>query len=182
MVAGYRAGAFPMDILGADGPVGWYTADPRWVIPMPDARIPATVRRMLRRRRYEVRMDTAFRDVLTRCGGDRGGVWLTPRLMNGYEALFARGIAYSVEAWQGNVLVGGLFGVRMGRVLTAESMFHRAPDGGNAAIAGLIGIARAEGATLVDVQMESPHLARFGARGMPHDEFTGHLVRTRDLG
>lgn len=176
MLGGYRAGAFPMDADDDAGPVGWYTTDPRCVIPVADARIPATVRRMLRRRGYEARVDTAFEEVLRACGGDREGVWLTPRLMRGYEALFALGVAHSVEAWDGDVLVGGLFGVALGRFITAESMFHRAPDGGNAAIAGLIHIARANGFALIDVQMDSPHVMRFGARTMPHEAFMERLT------
>lgn len=171
MVAGYEAGAFPMDSDDADGPVGWYTADPRCVIRLEDARIPRTVGRMLRRRGYEARVDTAFSEVLGACGGDREGVWLTPRLMRGYEALFELGIAHSVEAWDGDTLVGGLFGVALGRFITAESMFHRAPDGGNAAIAGLIHIARSNDFALIDVQMQSPHVLRFGASLMDAAEF-----------
>lgn len=171
MVAGYEAGAFPMDSDDAEGPVGWYTADPRCVIRLEDARIPRTVGRMLRRRGYEARVDTAFSEVLGACGGDREGVWLTPRLMRGYEALFELGIAHSVEAWDGDTLVGGLFGVALGRFITAESMFHRAPDGGNAAIAGLIHIARSNDFALIDVQMQSPHVLRFGASLMDAAEF-----------
>jgi len=163
MVAGYEAGAFPMDSDPPDGPVGWYTTDPRCVIRVEDARIPGTVARMLRKRGYEARVDTAFSEVLGACGGDREGVWLTPRLMRGYEALFELGIAHSVEAWDGDHLVGGLFGVALGRFITAESMFHTAPDGGNAAIVGLIQIARANDFALIDVQMQSPHVMRFGA-------------------
>jgi leucyl/phenylalanyl-tRNA--protein transferase len=171
MVAGYEAGAFPMDSDPPDGPVGWYTTDPRCVIRVDDARIPRTVARMVRTRGYEVRVDTVFTEVLESCGGDREGVWLTPRLMRGYEALFDLGIAHSVEAWDGDRLVGGLFGVAMGRFITAESMFHRAPDGGNAAIAGLIHIARANDFVLIDVQMQSPHVMRFGASLMDAADF-----------
>jgi leucyl/phenylalanyl-tRNA--protein transferase len=176
MVAGYEAGAFPMDSDDPDGPVGWYTTDPRCVIRVDDARIPRTVARMLRRRGYEVRVDTVFSEVLASCGGDREGVWLTPRLIRGYEALFELGMAHSVEAWHGDRLVGGLFGVALGRFITAESMFHRAPDGGNAAIAGLIHIARANDFALIDVQMQSPHVMRFGASLMSTDAFEAALA------
>jgi len=172
MVAGYEAGAFPMDSDAPDGPVGWYTTDPRCVIRIEDARIPRTVARMLRRRGYDVRVNTAFTEVLEACGGDRDGIWLTPRLMRGYEALFELGIAHSVEAWDGDVLVGGLFGVALGRFLTAESMFHRAPDGGNAAIAGLIRIAMANDFAMIDVQMQSPHVMRFGASLLDAADFS----------
>lgn len=176
MVQGYLQGAFPMDEAGADGPVGWYVADPRAVILPGEARVPATVRRMLRRRGYEVRVDSAFGEVVRACGGDRDGTWLTPRLAGAYDALHAAGVAHSVEAWDGDRLVGGLFGVWLARFMTAESMFHRAPDGGNAALAGLLGIARAAGARVIDVQMMSAHVARFGAREVPHEEFLALLA------
>lgn len=177
MLMGYVNGAFPMDERAAAGPVGWYTADPRAVIVPTEARIPATVRRMLRRRAYEVRVDTAFAEVVNACGGDRDGTWLTPRLEAAYSALHAEGWAHSVEAWDGDRLAGGLFGVWIGRFMSAESMFHALPDGGNAAIAGLVGIARRAGTELIDVQMESPHVMRFGARTVPHAEFLAMLDR-----
>ena len=171
MLTGYVNGAFPMDEEGAPGPVGWYTADPRAVILPPEARVPATVRRMLRRRGYEVRVDTAFAEVVHACAGDRDGMWLTPRLEDAYSRLHAGGWAHSVEAWHGDVLAGGLFGVWIGGFMSAESMFHALPDGGNAALAGLIGIAGGMGTQVIDVQVESPHVMRFGARGVPHGEF-----------
>lgn len=177
MLQGYVQGLFPMDEAGATGPVGWYFTDPRAVILPSDARVPATVRRMMRRRGYEVRVDTAFDEVVRSCGGDRDGQWLTPRLAAAYGVLHDEGIAHSVEAWDADRLVGGLFGVWLGRFMTAESMFHRAPDGGNAAIAGLLAIAGNGGAEMIDVQMESPHVARFGARGIPHGEFMARLAR-----
>lgn len=177
MLQGYLQGAFPMDEAGATGPIGWFVADPRAVIVPGHARVPATVRRMLRRRGYVVRVDAAFGDVVRACGGERDGVWLTPRLAAAYDALHAEGLAHSVEAWDGDRLVGGLFGVWLGRFMTAESMFHRAPDGGNAALAGLIDVARTGGAEVIDVQMMSAHVVRFGAREVPHAEFLGLLAR-----
>ncbi|MDA2953171.1 MAG: leucyl/phenylalanyl-tRNA--protein transferase [Actinomycetota bacterium] len=176
MIAGYHAGLFPMDSEDDVGPVGWYFTDPRAVIVTADARIPRTVARMLRRRAYDVRVDTAFGEVLRACSGDRDGVWLTPRLIGGYEALHDLGIAHSIEAWDGDVLAGGLFGIAIDGLMTAESMFHRLPDGGNAAIAGLIGIARINGFTLIDVQMESPHVMRFGATLISADAYTELLA------
>ncbi len=171
VLQGYVQGLFPMDQAGAQGPVGWYLADPRAVILPAEARVPATVRRMVRRHGYELRVDAAFAEVVRACGGDRDGEWLTPRLAAAYDALHAAGAAHSVEAWEGGRLVGGLFGVWIRGLMTAESMFHRAPDGGNAALAGLLAVAADRGATLIDVQMHSPHVARFGAREVTHAEF-----------
>ncbi len=176
VLQGYLQGLFPMDRAGDDGPVGWYLADPRAVILPSEARVPATVRRMLRRRRYDIRVDAAFEEVVRACGGDRDGEWLTPRLAAAYDALHRVGAAHSVEAWDGDRLVGGLFGVWMRGLMTAESMFHRAPDGGNAALAGLLAIAADRGAQVIDVQAQSPHVARFGAREIPHGEFMQRLA------
>ncbi|MGB1526917.1 MAG: leucyl/phenylalanyl-tRNA--protein transferase [Miltoncostaeaceae bacterium] len=177
MVQGYLQGLFPMDEAGATGPVGWYLADPRAVILPSEARVPTTVRRMLRRRGYHVRVDTAFPRVVSACGGDRDGMWLTPRLAAAYEALHRAGVAHSVEAWDGDVLAGGLFGVWIGRAMTAESMFHHRPDGGNAALAGLISLARDMGTVVIDVQVASPHVERFGAREVPHADYLRLLAR-----
>ncbi|MSO43724.1 MAG: leucyl/phenylalanyl-tRNA--protein transferase [Thermoleophilia bacterium] len=176
MLAGYRAGAFPMDAEGATGPVEWFVCDPRAVILPADARTPRTVARMLRRRGYEVRVDTAFGKVVRECARDRDGVWLTERLAHGYDALHAVGLAHSVEAWDGDVLVGGLFGVTIGQFMSAESMFHRAPDAGSAVIVALIEIANASGGELIDVQMSSPHVIRFGAREIPAAEFERRMA------
>ncbi len=177
MVRGYLQGLFPMDEPGSPGPVAWYRTDQRAVILPTEARVPRTVRRMLRRRGYAIRVDSAFGEVVQGCGGDRAGEWLTPRLRDAYLALHGAGIAHSVEAWSGDVLAGGLFGIWIGRFVSAESMFHRLPDGGNAALAGLLGLAWSSGAELIDVQMCSPHVARFGAREVAHEEFLRMLTR-----
>lgn len=177
MVAGYRAGLFPMDEEGATGSMGWYLCDPRAVIIPGTAHVPRTVARMLRRRGYDVRVDTAFAEVVRGCSGARTGVWLTPRLVRAYEALHEAGIAHSVEAWDGPVLVGGLFGVTMGGLVSAESMFHLAPDGGNAVLAGLVRMAIDCGYVLIDVQMASEHVMRFGAQEVDADAYRDMLAR-----
>ncbi len=177
MVAGYRAGLFPMDEEGGTDPVGWYLTDPRAVITPSTARVPRTAARMLRRRGYDVRVDTAFAQVVQACSGDRTGVWLTPRLVRAYEALHQAGIAHSIEAWDGPDLVGGLFGVTMGGLVSAESMFHRAPDGGNAVLAGLVRMATGCGYVLIDVQMASDHVMRFGAEEVDVDTYRDMLAR-----
>jgi leucyl/phenylalanyl-tRNA--protein transferase len=104
-------------------------------------------------------------------------MWLTPRLAAAYGELHHAGVAHSVEAWDGDTLVGGLFGVWIGRAMTAESMFHHRPDGGNAALAGLIGLARDLDTVVIDVQVASPHVERFGARQVSHAEYLGLLAR-----
>ncbi|MCU0307082.1 MAG: leucyl/phenylalanyl-tRNA--protein transferase [Thermoleophilia bacterium] len=177
MVAGYLGGWFPMDEPGARGPVGWYECDPRAVLPVDGFRVPRTVARTVRRRGYAIRIDTAFDAVLTACAARRTGVWLTPRLAAGYSALHLVGLAHSVEAWDGERLVGGLFGVALGGLYTSESMFHRAPDGGNAVLLATAGHLAERGFTLWDVQMASDHTRRFGLEEIRPAEYRRRLRR-----
>jgi leucyl/phenylalanyl-tRNA---protein transferase len=175
LLAAYARGWFPMDEVGARGAVGLYEADPRAVMPIHGFRVPASVRRALRRRAYEIRVDAAFGDVVVACAKDREGVWLTPRLGEAYGALHRLGLAHSVEAWTGERLAGGLFGVALGGLFTSESMFHRDPDAGNAALVGAAGLLAERGFILWDIQMSSPHTARFGAVDLGRGEYLARL-------
>ena len=175
LLAAYARGWFPMDEVGARGAVGLYEADPRAVMPIHGFRVPASVRRALRRRAYEIRVDAAFDDVVAACAEDREGVWLTPRLGEAYGALHRLGLAHSVEAWSGGRLAGGLFGVALGGLFTSESMFHREPDAGNAALVGAAVLLAERGFTLWDIQMGSPHTARFGAVDIGRGEYLARL-------
>lgn len=177
LVAGYLHGAFPMDEAGASGPVGFFEADPRGVLPIAGFRVPRSVRRALRSRPYEIRVDAAFDQVVAGCAVRPGqGIWLTPRLMRGYARLHAAGIAHSVEAWSEGRLQGGLFGVALGAMFTSESMFHRAPDAGSAALVATAQMLEAGGYRLWDIQMTSPHTRRFGAHDMPREAFRARLA------
>ncbi len=171
LLAGYLRGWFPMDEEGATGPVGLYEADPRAVIPVGAVRVPRSVARGLRRAGYVIRVDAAFDEVVAACAGERDGMWLTPRLGRAYARLHRAGYAHSVEAWRDGVLCGGLFGVSLGGLYTSESMFHRAPDAGNAALVGAARLLERMGATLWDIQMASPHTRRFGAEEIPAARF-----------
>jgi leucyl/phenylalanyl-tRNA--protein transferase len=153
-----------MDEPGATGAVGIYEADPRGVMPIECFRVPRSVARGLRRAGYEIRLDAAFAQVAAACAvrpGEPG--WLTPRLIRAYERLHALGVAHSVEAWREGRLRGGLFGIALGGLFTSESMFHRAPEAGNAALVATAAMLRAAGYALWDIQMTSPHTRRFGA-------------------
>jgi leucyl/phenylalanyl-tRNA--protein transferase len=172
LLAAYAEGAFPMDEEGATGAVGLYTCEPRGVIPLDRFRVPRSVRRALRRRPYEIEVDTAFAEVAAACAGPRvGGTWLTPRLVRAYVRLHEEGWAHSVEAWDGDRLVGGLFGVALNGLFTSETMFHRAPDAGNAVLVATARLLREAGYILWDIQMTSPHTSRFGAVGIPPHEY-----------
>lgn len=165
-----------MDRPDAVGPVAFYEADPRAVMPIAGFRVPRSVARALRRRRYEIHVDRAFGEVAWACSGDRDGEWLTPRLVEAYVALHRAGWAHSVEAWSDGRLCGGLFGVALGGMFTSETMFHRAPDAGNAALVATAGLLARWGYVLWDIQAVSPHTARFGARGIGAADYRRRLA------
>ncbi len=175
LLAAYARGWFPMDEVGARGAVGLYETDPRAVMPIDGFRVPASVRRALRRRAYAIRVDAAFDEVVDACAEDRDGVWLTPRLGEAYRDLHRLGLAHSVEAWGGGRLAGGLFGVALGGLFTSESMFHREPDAGNAALVGTAALLAERRFVLWDIQMTSPHTSRFGAVDLGRDDYLARL-------
>lgn len=176
MLGAYLRGWFPMDRGGAEGPVLFYESDPRAVMPVEGFRVPRSVARGLRAHPYEIRVDTAFEEVATACSGDRDGEWLTRRLVDAYVRLHEAGWAHSVEAWGDGRLQGGLFGVAIGTLFTSETMFHRAPDAGNAALVGTARLLRSRGFTLWDIQALSPHTARFGAHGITPEDYRRRLA------
>ena len=162
MLAAYSAGWFPMDI---DGHIGFYEFSPRAIIPLDGFRVPRSVRRALREDPFEVRLDTAFAQVVAECAAPReGGEWLSPSLATAYQQLHAAGDAHSVEVWFADRLVGGLFGVALGGLFTSESMFHRVANAGNAALVAAHEHLTRRGYTLWDIQMTSSHTVRFGAQ------------------
>jgi leucyl/phenylalanyl-tRNA--protein transferase len=163
--------------MDVEGRIGFYECDPRTVIPMDGFRVPRSVARALRRGSFEVRIDTAFEEVVTACGGERlGGAWLSPRLAAAYCGAHAAGFAHSVEIWGGGRLAGGLFGVAIGGLFTSESMFHRVSDAGSAALVATHARLAARDFTLWDIQMSSPHTARFGAVDLPPGEYRRRLA------
>nr|WP_282600107.1 leucyl/phenylalanyl-tRNA--protein transferase [Patulibacter sp. SYSU D01012] len=178
----YEQGAFPMDTLHEDGRfrVAAYRADPRAVLPLDAVRLPRTLRRTLPARGYRLTVDEAFGAVLAGCaerpGLARGEVWLTPRLEEAYRALHRWGHARSFEVWDGDELVGGTFGVAIGRAHTLESMFHRAPDAGSAAVLSAAVRIRDAGYRLLDVQQRTEHTARLGVVEIAEDAYRSGLA------
>jgi leucyl/phenylalanyl-tRNA--protein transferase len=177
LLLGYAQGIFPWPSEGL--PLLWFSPDPRFVLEPEQAHIPRSLRKQLKREPYSIRLDTAFGRVIRSCAetkrpGQRG-TWITDDLIDGYEALFALGFAHSVEAWDGDTLVGGLYGVSLGKAFFGESMFAHAPDASKLAFAMLLAQLRAWDVRLVDCQVYTEHLARFGAEEWPRDLFLGNL-------
>ncbi len=173
ILAAYRSGLFPMPV---GRHLGWWSPDPRGVLPLDGLRVTRSLRRSCAK--FEVRVDTAFHDVIEACRRTRRpGGWITRDIRDAYERLHHLGWAHSVETWdaQGR-LVGGLYGVAIGGFFAGESMFHRAPDGSKVALVGLVERLREGGAQLLDVQWTTPHLASLGALDVPRREYLARLA------
>lgn len=173
ILTAYARGLFPMPV----GPhLAWWSPDPRAV--MPSVRVSRSLRRT--RGRFEIRVDTAFSEVLEGCADPRRPHgWITPEMRVAYERLHAEGWAHSIEAWTPDGrLAGGLYGVAVGGLFAAESMFHRETDASKAALAAL-SERLGEGA-LLDVQWCTPHLASLGAVEIPREEYLRRLAAALD--
>lgn len=165
LVLAYSLGIFPWYSEGQ--PILWHSPDPRTVLMADGLRVPRSLRKTLRKDPFRLTLDTAFRPVLEGCAavkrpGQRG-TWITRAMKQAYTELHRRGLAHSVEAWRGDTLVGGLYGVSLGAAFFGESMFARAPDASKVAFVALVEQLRRWGVTLIDCQVHTEHLARFGA-------------------
>jgi leucyl/phenylalanyl-tRNA--protein transferase len=170
LVAAYRGGLFPMRV-GRGGPVAWWSPDPRGIIPLDAFHESRSLRRS--RRRFEVTIDAAFEAVMRACADpSRPHGWIDDDFLVAYTALHRLGWSHSVEAWTvDGTLAGGVYGVAIGGLFAAESMFHRVTDAGKVALAALVDLLRAGGATLLDVQWTTPHLVSLGAIDVPRAKY-----------
>ena len=177
LLAAYRAGLFPMGV-GRQGaaPMGWWSPDPRGVLPLDGLRVSRSLRRAARR--FEVRVDSAFDDVVAACGDPgREGRWITPEVALAYGELHRLGWAHSVETWEGGALVGGLYGVAIGGLFAGESMFHHETDASKVALVALVALLTRDGDSrrLLDVQWRTEHLASLGVVDVPRPEYLRRL-------
>lgn len=162
LVRAYREGIFPMAL--DDGEVGWFSPDPRGIIPLDACHVPARLARVARSARFEIRVDTAFEQVMRACAERPGdGTWISEDIVESYLALHRLGLAHAVEAWRAGRLVGGLYGVHLGAAFFGESMFHRETDASKVALVALVDRLQRRGFTLLDTQWVTPHLEQFGA-------------------
>lgn len=173
LLAAYRAGLFPMP---EGRRLGWWSPLQRGVLPLDGLRVTRSLSASARR--MEIRVDTAFAEVLAGCADpERPGGWITLDVQAAYTELHRLGWAHSVEAWQGGELVGGLYGVAIGGLFAGESMFHRARDASKVALLGLVDLLRDEHASrrLLDVQWETPHLRSLGVVGISRAAYLERL-------
>ena len=177
LLQAYRRGIFPWYSEGQ--PVLWWSPDPRMVLPPQEISISRSLRKRLRRRDCEIRIDTAFAQVIGACAeprADEAGTWITSEMASAYTALHRAGYAHSVETWIGGELAGGLYGVAIGRMFFGESMFSKASDASKIAVAHLARQLERWAFGLIDCQMSTPHLASLGAREIPRAEFIRALA------
>ena len=172
LLQGYRLGVFPMAM--EDGAIEWFSPQKRGIIPLDRFHLPHGLQRTLRKRIFDLRIDTAFARVIRACA-KREETWINGEIIRSYTRLHELGQAHSVEAWQENKLVGGLYGVSLGGAFFGESMFHEATDASKVALHALVEHLRAQRFVLLDTQWLTPHLQQFGAIEISRPQYM-HLL------
>jgi leucyl/phenylalanyl-tRNA---protein transferase len=179
LLEAYAAGIFPMAESADDPELFWVEPRKRGIIPLDGLHVPRRLARVVRQGRFEIRCDTAFPDTMKGCAEaseKRPNTWINDEILRLYTTLFRRGQAHSVECWQGEALVGGLYGVSLGAAFFGESMFSRVTDASKVALVNLVAILRAGGYRLLDVQFLTPHLERFGTIEISRAEYRRRLA------
>lgn len=180
LLLAYRSGIFPW--YSEDEPILWWSPDPRMVLYPEDLKISRSLRRTIRRGRFRVTMDTRFSQVIRACGRTRvvngQGTWITPEMEKAYIRLHQLGYAHSVETWHDNDLVGGLYGVSLGRCFFGESMFSIMSDASKVAFVSLHHHLKQNQFDFIDCQMPTDHLLRLGARPVARSDFLAELRRS----
>jgi leucyl/phenylalanyl-tRNA--protein transferase len=177
LLSAYRQGIFPW--FSGDEPILWWSPDPRMVLYCRELKVSRSLAKSARNRGYEVRVDTAFEAVLEGCAGPRAdgpSTWLGEEMRAAYTRLHRAGRAHSFETWRGGELVGGLYGVALGRMFYGESMFARATDASKVALVALVAELGRRGFPLIDCQVRTPLLASLGAREIPRRSFLRELA------
>ncbi|MDW5418035.1 leucyl/phenylalanyl-tRNA--protein transferase [Iodobacter sp. CM08] len=176
VLSAYVSGIFPWFMPGE--PILWWSPNPRMVLFPAELHIPKSLDKVLRNRSYEVRFDTAFAEVMQGCAAPRDGepaTWISDDVCASYGALHRAGWAHSAECWIDGELAGGLYGIAIGKMFYGESMFARKADASKIAFVHLVRYLEQQGFQLIDCQMRTDHLARFGAREIFRDEFIERL-------
>jgi len=173
VLAGYRLGIFPM--ADERGRIAWFSPDPRAILDYQTFKVSRSLRQTIRRATFEVRINTAFDEVIRACADRPDGTWISPAIIRVYCELHRAGHAHSVEAWRDGQLAGGLYGVAIGGAFFGESMFHRVTDASKVALVAAMERLKQRGYVLIDTQWLTPHLARFGAYTIPRGEYLARL-------
>lgn len=182
LLQAYRLGIFPWFSPGE--PVLWWSPDPRMVLFPAEIRLRRSLLKVLRKHAYEVRCDTAFEAVMRACAAPRAhqnGTWISEDMIQAYCHLHRLGYAHSVETWMEGELVGGLYGMALGRVFYGESMFSRRSDASKIALAHLARYLEVEAYAVIDCQMNTGHLASMGGREIAREQFCDILLRSASI-
>jgi leucyl/phenylalanyl-tRNA--protein transferase len=179
LLAAYRRGLFPMPFTRRK--LGWWSPDPRGILPLDALKVSRSLRAS--NRKFEVRLDTEFAQVMRRCGDPkRPHGWINNDFIDAYVHLHEMGWAHSVETWLDGDLVGGLYGVRINGLFAGESMFHSVTDASKVAVMSTVDWLRTTGATLFDVQWSTPHLVSLGVIEVPRDDYLEMLDQALHAG
>lgn len=177
LLSAYQQGIFPWFSEGE--PILWWSPDPRMVLFPTELKISRSLAKRLKRQDYEIRFNSAFSEVIAACSATpregQDGTWITHDIMQGYTELHRLGYAHSAETWMNGKLVGGLYGIRIGRMFYGESMFHHVTDASKLAFVHMVQHLQTLGCEMIDCQMKTRHLASLGAREIPRAEFSQRL-------
>jgi leucyl/phenylalanyl-tRNA--protein transferase len=176
LIHAYRRGIFPMEVTGLPGVLGWWSPDPRGIMPLDGLRVTRSMRQSARR--FNVKVDTCFADVIRACADpSREDGWITSDFIAAYQRLHELGWAHSIEVFdRDGALAGGLYGVRVGGVFAGESMFHHKRDASKVALMALVDLMRTSGMALLDVQWCTEHLASLGAIAISREDYFARLA------
>ena len=176
IIAAYSRGIFPW--FSDNQPILWWSPDPRMVLFPAEFKVSKSLAKSVNRKLFEIRFDSAFAEVISACSEPRqqgGGTWIVAEMQVAYAQLHALGVAHSIESWRDGKLVGGLYGLALGRMFFGESMFARETDASKVALVALVDKLKRDGFELIDCQQETGHLASFGARPIARDNFVQRL-------
>jgi leucyl/phenylalanyl-tRNA--protein transferase len=181
LLKAYQQGIFPWFSEGE--PVMWWSPNPRMVLFPNELKVSASLKKTLQKHAFEVRFNTSFREVISACGSTPrldnnnhpAGTWISDEMINAYCELNRLGYAICMESWLNNQLVGGCYGIKIGRMFYGESMFHHVTDASKVAFVHLVSYLQTQGVGLIDCQMKTPLLASFGGREIERDLFTQNL-------
>ncbi len=180
LLRAYATGVFPMSESADDPQIFWVRPEMRGIIPLESFRVPRSLKKLIRKNPYEIRIDTDFHGVISGCAEPAQGrktTWINDPIRDAYYQLFKRGYCHTVEAWQSGKLVGGLYGVTLGRAFFGESMFTRQPDASKICLVKLVELLLERGYVLLDTQFTTDHLKRFGAIDIPQRRYEKLLAQ-----
>jgi leucyl/phenylalanyl-tRNA--protein transferase len=175
----YKQGIFPWFNEGE--PILWWSPNPRMVLFPDELKISNSLKKTLKKHTFEIRMNTAFHAVISACSqtprDGQGGTWISPEMIAAYCELHAKGFAICAESWLDGKLVGGCYGIKIGRMFYGESMFHHVTDASKVAFVYLVETLKNQGIGMIDCQMKTPLLTSFGGREIPREEFMQNLLK-----